>query len=62
LDFDCKDLSEDEFTAMTDGVVNFLKMNGLSVETRDKKNVRLKAFRRSFYFPEMLFDLKFIGL
>ncbi|NCA85893.1 MAG: hypothetical protein EOM83_10005 [Clostridia bacterium] len=57
LDFDCKDLSENEFIAMTDGVAKFLKMNGLSVETRDKKNVRLKAFRRSFYFPEMLFDV-----
>ena len=57
LDFDCKDLDKSEFMAMTDGIVNFLKLSGLSVETRDKKNVKLKAFSRNFYFPEMLFDL-----
>jgi predicted nucleotidyltransferase component of viral defense system len=57
LDFDCKNLSKDEFIAMTDGIKNFLMRNGYRVETRDKENLKLKAFRRNFYFPEMLFDL-----
>ena len=58
LDFDCKDLSEEEFMAMTDSVVNYLQQNNIDVETRDKANPKLTAFRRNLYFPEMLFNLK----
>jgi len=36
LDFDCKDLNEEEFHNMTDGIVRMLNKNGLTVETRDK--------------------------
>lgn len=61
LDFDCKDLSEEEFMTMTDSVVQFLRGNNITVETRDKANPRLTAFRRNFYFPEMLFDLGLTG-
>jgi len=61
LDFDCKDLSEGEFVAMTDSVVQYLQMNGIVVETRDKANPKLTAFRRNLYFPEMLFDLGLTG-
>ena len=61
LDFDCKDLSEEEFMAMTDCVVQFLRGNNITVETRDKANPRLTAFRRNLYFPEMLFDLGLTG-
>ena len=61
LDFDCKDLSEAEFMAMTDSVVEFLRHNNLEVETRDKPNPRLTAFRRNLYFPQMLFNLGLTG-
>jgi len=61
LDFDCKRLSKAEFMIMTDGIVHFLKRNGLNVETRDKVNDKLKAFRRSLYFPGLLFDLSLSG-
>jgi predicted nucleotidyltransferase component of viral defense system len=58
LDFDCKDLSEEEFMAMTDSVVSYLQQNNIDVETRDKVNPKLTAYRRNLYFPEMLFNLK----
>jgi predicted nucleotidyltransferase component of viral defense system len=61
LDFDCKDLSEAEFLEMTEGVLSFLQRSGLRVETRDKANSKLKAFRRNIYFPELLFDLGLSG-
>lgn len=61
LDFDCKDLSEDEFMAMTDSVVQYLRQNNVEVETRDKPNPHLTAFRRNLYFPQMLFDLGLTG-
>ena len=61
IDFDCKDLSEKEFIAMTDDVLLFLQRSGIRVEIRDKKNDRLKAFRRNIHFPELLFDLGLTG-
>ena len=61
LDFDCKDLDEQVFMAMTDSVVQFLRQNNLEVETRDKPNPKLTAFRRNLYFPQMLFNLGLTG-
>ena len=61
LDFDCKDLSEEEFIAMTDSVVSYLRQNNIDVETRDRPNPNLTAFRRNLYFPEMLFNLGLTG-
>lgn len=61
LDFDCKDLLEDEFIEMTNGVIQFLERSGLRVEARDKENPKLKAFRRNIHFPELLFDLELSG-
>ena len=61
LDFDCKDLSEAEFMTMTDSVVSYLQKNNIQVETRDKPNPNLTAFRRNLYFPEMLFNLGLTG-
>jgi hypothetical protein len=61
LDFDCKDLSRDEFTEMTNGVIRFLGYSGLRVGARDKDNPRLTAFRRNIHFPELLFDLGLSG-
>ena len=61
LDFDCKDLAEEEFIVMTDSVVNYLQQNNIDVETRDKANPKLTAYRRNLYFPQMLFDLRLTG-
>jgi predicted nucleotidyltransferase component of viral defense system len=61
LDFDCKDFSETEFFAMTNDVLQFLQRSGFRVETRDKPNEKLKAFRRNIYFPELLFDMRLSG-
>ncbi len=61
LDFDCKDLSKEEFYEITNDVVVYLKRNGYRVEIRDKNDNKLKAFRRNIYFPEFLFDLGLSG-
>jgi len=61
LDFDCKDLGEEEFRDMTDDVLVFLARSGFRVETRDKASDKLTAFRRSFHFPGLLFDLGLTG-
>ncbi len=61
IDFDCKNLSEEEFIEMTDSILQFLKKNGYRAEARDRKSDKLKAFRRSIYFPEFLFDLGLSG-
>jgi len=61
LDYDCKNLTGDEFKEMTDGVVSFLQRSGIKVETRDRENPKLTAFRRNIYFPEFLFELGLTG-
>ena len=61
LDFDCKDMSKEEFMTMTDSAVLYLQQNNINVETRDKPNPKLTAFRRNLYFPEMLFNLGVTG-
>jgi hypothetical protein len=61
LDFDCKDLSWDEFLDMTDGVIRYLRQNGLNVEARDRDQSRLSAFRRNLVFPGFLHELGLSG-
>ncbi len=61
LDFDCKKLSKDEFIEMTDDILQFLRRNGLNVLAKDRENDKLKAFRRSIYFPGLLFELGLTG-
>ncbi len=61
LDFDCKELSKEEFTEMTHGVILFLERSGMRVEARDKDNTKLTAFRRNIHFPELLSDLGLSG-
>ncbi len=57
IDFDCKDFSEEEFNEMTDDVLHYLNRFGFKVETRKKSDSKLKAFRKSIYFPGLLFQL-----
>lgn len=61
LDFDCKDLSEEEFMEMTNAIMQFLERSGWQVEARDRANPKLPAFRRNIHFPEFLFDLGLSG-
>ena len=61
LDFDFKNLSKEEFFKMTDAILHFLQRSGLHAEVRDRENERLKAFRRNFHFPELLFELGLTG-
>jgi len=61
LDFDCKDFSKEEFLAMSDDIIRFLNNSGLNVQPKDKENERLTAFRRSIYFPELLFKMNLSG-
>jgi predicted nucleotidyltransferase component of viral defense system len=61
LDFDCKNLTQEEFSEMTDAIIQYLHRTGLRVEARDKVNDKLKAFRRSLHFPELLFELNLTG-
>jgi predicted nucleotidyltransferase component of viral defense system len=61
LDFDCKNYTREEFLEMTDSVLKYLHRSGLEVETRDRENKKLTAFRRSFHFPELLFNLGLSG-
>lgn len=61
LDFDCKNMTEEEFKAMTDDILAFLRMNDFNVEPRDRANSKLTAFRRNFYFPGLLFEMNLTG-
>lgn len=57
LDFDVKDLKLDMFVEMTDGLVRFLKLNGLPAEAKAKESDKLSANRRSVQFPGFLHDI-----
>ena len=61
LNFDCKNLSAEEFVSMTDSLVEHLRLQGLKIELRDKENPKLTAYRRNIYFPELLFDMNLTG-
>lgn len=61
IDFDCKNFSENEFMEMTDSIILFLERSGWRVETKDKANPKLTAFRRNIHFPELLFDMGLSG-
>jgi predicted nucleotidyltransferase component of viral defense system len=61
IDFDCKNLSSDEFMTMTDGIILFLRRYGLKAEVKDKSSSTLTAFRRNIHIPGLLFDLGLSG-
>lgn len=61
LDFDCKQMTREEFICMTDDVLTFLSRSGLNVEAKDRENPKLTAFRRNIHFPQLLFDLSLTG-
>ncbi|MDZ7636086.1 MAG: nucleotidyl transferase AbiEii/AbiGii toxin family protein [Bacteroidales bacterium] len=53
IDFDCKDLSKEEFLRMTDDIIRLLLRNGFNVEPRDKESTAKAAVGP---FPGLLFD------
>ncbi|MDY0289624.1 MAG: nucleotidyl transferase AbiEii/AbiGii toxin family protein [Sphaerochaeta sp.] len=61
LDFDCKNMSREEFLSMTDGVLRYLTNLGYTVEPKEREHDALTAFRRSIYFPQLLFSLDLSG-
>jgi len=62
LDFDCFNLSGDEFFNLTDKVIDRLKLEGLNVIAEDKeKDKNLSAFRRNITFPGLMFELGLTG-
>jgi predicted nucleotidyltransferase component of viral defense system len=62
LDFDCFNLSREEFLSLTGEVIDRLAQEGINVKADDKeKDQKLIAFRRNIVFPGLLFDLGFTG-
>ena len=61
LDFDCKNLDQDKFLRLTDNLAAYLIKSGYKVEVKDKESDKLTAFRRSIYFPELLYSMHLSG-
>ena len=61
LDFDCKNMEKEEFLSMTDSVLRHLIDLGYDVQPKDREHDHLVAFRRSLYFPQLLFSLQMSG-
>ncbi len=61
LDFDCVDMTQTEFMHMTDSILVYLRRLGYQVIPKEKEHEGLQAFRRSLYFPELLYTLQFSG-
>ncbi len=58
LDFDCYDLSREQFVEITDKVISDLKDYGINVVAEDKKKYEeINAFRRVLVFPELKYKL-----
>ncbi|MBN2213361.1 MAG: nucleotidyl transferase AbiEii/AbiGii toxin family protein [Bacteroidales bacterium] len=62
LDFDCFQLSKEEFFQLTDNVIVRLSSEGIKVTAEDKeKDLKIMAFRRNIIFPGLLFNLGLTG-
>ncbi len=46
---------------MTDDVLRYLVNSGYSVEPKEREHDSLVAYRRSMYFPQLLFSLGLSG-
>jgi len=54
IDFDCKNLSGEDFRKMTDALIVYLRNCGYDAVAEDRNNPRLTAFRRKIAFPGIL--------
>lgn len=61
LDFDCKNLDQTRLLRLTDNLLVYLEKSGYKVAAKDKESEKLTAFRRSIYFPELLYSLHLSG-
>lgn len=61
LDFDCKNLDYARFMQLTDNLLMNFGKSGYKVEAKNKESEKLSAFRRSIYFPELLYSLHLSG-
>jgi predicted nucleotidyltransferase component of viral defense system len=62
LDFDCFQLSREEFFQLTDKVIAKLRDEGIKVEAGEKgKDLKIAAFRRNIIFPGLLHELGLTG-
>ena len=62
LDFDCFQLSREEFFQLSDKVIAKFREEGIKVEAEDKeKDLQITAFRRNIIFPGLLFELGLTG-
>lgn len=57
LDFDIKGMSREEFTVLTDDLLRYLNMIGWNATPKSSESDKQSAFRRSIYFPELLYQL-----
>lgn len=57
LDFDLRGMRREEFVSFTDDLIRHLRLLGWPVEPKARESDRLTAYRRSLYFPELLYDL-----
>ena len=57
LDFDCKELTPDDFMRFSDALIAYLTNNGLNATAKEMESDRLTAMRRSILFPGLLHDL-----
>lgn len=57
IDFDCKELGEEDFIEMTNSVINYLN-NYVNVVPNDKRNPKLTAFQRVLVFPSLFPELE----
>jgi predicted nucleotidyltransferase component of viral defense system len=61
LDFDCRNLDQAQFLHLTDNLLTYLDKSGYKVKAKDKESDKLTAFRRSIYFPELLYSMHLSG-
>ncbi len=61
IDFDCREMPQEEFYEMTDAIIAFLRRHGLNAEARDVGYERLQAFRRNIIFPGILHEMGLSG-
>jgi predicted nucleotidyltransferase component of viral defense system len=61
LDFDCKGMSPQDFRSMTDSVIRHVGNLGYHVEPKEREHDGLNAYRRSLFFPNLLYDMGLSG-
>lgn len=53
IDFDCRNLSREDFVSMTNDIALYLKNRDIYVETIENTKLNMKAFERILYFPHL---------